>query len=204
MQGTESFVGNRDKLVTAINEGDFKTIDVMLAKGLDPNMKLANGRPLLVQAIIQNQLKVANLLLNKGADKTRTDEQNKTALDHAKDSGNVRAWILLDPDKQNTERAILIDAVKKKRILKVGSQLENGTDPNFLDLGNSGETPLTLALELKANLVAERIAAWKDPLEITDTNVNLANQTGMRPLTKAKSQGLSDLIQLLESLGAKE
>ncbi len=204
LQGGESFTGQRDKLVTAINEGDVAAVEALLAKGLSPNAKLDNGRTLLIHSTIQNQLKVSNLLLKKGADKNMPDAQNKTALDYARESENLRAWILLDPEKHNTERAVLIDAVKKKRILKVGTQLENGTDPNFTDLANQGETPLTLALELKASLVAERIAGWRDPLDITNTNVNLANQTGVKPLTKAKSQGLSDLIPLLESLGAKE
>lgn len=204
LKKSESFIGSRDKLVTAINEGDYATLEAMIAKGLDPNTKLENGRTLLIQATIQNQIRVTSLLIKKGANPALTDLTNKTALDYAKDSGNLRAWILLDADKQNSERAILIDAVRKKRLLKVGTQLENGTDPNFVDLLNQGETPLTLALEIKASLVAEKIAAWKDPFEITNTDVNLANQSGVRPLTKAKSQGLSDLIPLLESLGAKE
>ncbi len=203
-RGGDSFTGQRDKLISAIEEGDHATIQAMIKKGLDVNLKLANGRTPLIHATVQSRVKIINLLLKHGANKALTDSQNKTALDYAKDSGDTRAWLLLDAEKQIQEKAILIAAIKSKRLLKVGTQLENGTDPNFADMANAGETPLTLALELKASLIAERIAGWKDPLEITNTDVNLANQTGVRPLTKARQQSLSDLIQLLESLGAKE
>lgn len=195
---------SRDKILTVIEEGDLEALRAALDAGLDPNFHLENGRTLLIHATVQNRLRLVKLLLIRGADRTLKGEDGMTALDQAVDSGNTRAQILLDPDRQAAAQGALMDAIRKKRNLKVNNLLEEGTDPNFVDGELQGESALTYALHVSSELVMETLTSWHDPLGLTDTDVNLVNASGETPLKIAKELKITPIIQLLESLGAKE
>ena len=75
-------------LLTAIQRGDLPTVNEYLNRGTSPNMVLANGAPILKNAVVSSSMPVAELLLSRGADVNARDTSGKTALFWAKQMKN--------------------------------------------------------------------------------------------------------------------
>jgi hypothetical protein len=75
-------------LFTAIQRGDKATVNEYLNRGTSPNEILANGAPLLKNAVVSSSMPVAELLLSRGADVNARDASGKTALFWARRMNN--------------------------------------------------------------------------------------------------------------------
>jgi ankyrin repeat protein len=199
----DEFRGKTDKVLEAIDADDTLKLEKLLADGVSVNATLPDGETLLIRAAKNGYARVVNLLVRRGADLKRMDSDNKTAADHARANGQTRALMLLDAEEHTKARAELIHAILNEEG-RVNKLLKDGVNPNFLDMQNSGESPLTLAIENARERSSKIIAKWKDSLEITSTDVNFANQSGVRPLAKARLKNQAPIVTLLESLGAKD
>ena len=75
-------------LLTAIQRGDVPTVNEYLNRGTNPNEIMANGAPMLKNAVMSSAMPVAELLLSRGADVNARDASGKTALFWAKRMNN--------------------------------------------------------------------------------------------------------------------
>jgi len=75
-------------LLTAIQRGDLPTVNEYLNRGTSPNEIMANGAPILKNAVVSSAMPVAELLLSRGADVNARDASGKTALYWAKRMNN--------------------------------------------------------------------------------------------------------------------
>ena len=75
-------------LLTAIQRGDVPTVTEYLNRGTSPNEIMANGAPMLKNAVTSSAMPVAELLLSRGADVNARDASGKTALFWAKRMNN--------------------------------------------------------------------------------------------------------------------
>ena len=75
-------------LLTAIQRGDLPTVNEYLNRGTSPNEIMANGAPILKNAVVSSAMPVAELLLSRGADVNIRDASGKTALYWAKRMNN--------------------------------------------------------------------------------------------------------------------
>lgn len=126
------------KLIDLIQQGDVDSLKKELEEGLDPNMHIISGDNFslpLVEAIIENQIEVARLLLDFGADINALNSYNVNGLDAAVSASNVEAvTFLLDAGAEilsghahgisPLNRAILNQDVEIVTLL-----LEAGADP---------------------------------------------------------------------------
>jgi ankyrin repeat protein len=199
----EIFEGTKNAIDEAITADDPKALGAILAGGVDVNSTLEGGQTLLIKAAVNGSVRVVHLLLRKGADVKRTDAEGKTARERASEKGVQRVLVLLDPTEQEKVRAELVALINEPG-RNITATLNKGADPNFIDTQNNGESPLTLAIEKGNERAAKILAKWRDSFEVTNIDVNFANQGGMRPLAKARVKNLSAIVSLLESLGAKE
>jgi len=75
-------------LLTAMQRGDLPTVNEYLNRGTSPNEIMANGAPILKNAVVSSAMPVAELLLRRGADINARDASGKTALFWARSMNN--------------------------------------------------------------------------------------------------------------------
>jgi len=88
--GTTAFAGgNKTPLHQAAKDGDLETVrELIINQRVDPNITLPeNGKTPLHYAASCDNIRLAKLLINWGADTTITDNRGRTALHHAAASG---------------------------------------------------------------------------------------------------------------------
>ena len=70
-----------------IKKGDVDGLRTALADGLDPNISNENGWTLLMLAAVEGAVPIGKLLLEGGADRSRTNAKGATAESIATDRG---------------------------------------------------------------------------------------------------------------------
>jgi ankyrin repeat protein len=212
LQSSGSYQGQKPETPEAImayliETGDLAGLRARLDDGLDRNMRVLQGRTLLIHATIQQKGALMAELIRREADRTLKDESGRTALEHAQDLGFIRGWILLDDEKRAFENAQLLKFVKRRSSQKVEDQLRYGADPNFRD--ENGEPLIHIAIRQftrfpDAMNVIEVLARWQDPDQLNSINLYQSNAGGESALALAHSLELNPVIELLTSLGVKE
>lgn len=138
------------RFLQAAREGDRKTIERALARGVSPNAKDELGRSALLLATGESgSLELVQLLHEKGAALDDPDRTGRAAISWAAAEGrtDVVRWLAehgaeIDrPDGE--ERTPLWHAVTRERVETVELLLERGADPNRGD--RFGDTPLMMA-----------------------------------------------------------
>ncbi|KAL3098681.1 hypothetical protein niasHS_000468 [Heterodera schachtii] len=75
--------------IIGCQEDRFACVEKMLlSPGVDLNIVDTHGKTPLMHAIVYNRTNIANLFITNGADKQKTDNFGKTALDYARESKN--------------------------------------------------------------------------------------------------------------------
>lgn len=190
-----------------IETGDLDGLRARLNAGADKNMRVTQGRTLLIHATVQQKAALMAELIQRQADVALTDEGGKTALQQAQDLGFIRGWILLDDEKRIYENAQLLKFVKRRSSQKVEEQLRNGANPNYKD--ENGEPLIHLSIQQLPSFpgamnVIEILARWKDPDKLNSIDLVQANGGGETPLALARRLELKPVIELLTVLGVKE
>ena len=145
-------------------DSDIEDADVLaevraaLDAGASPNARNDWGDTLLLQAVQNNRLGVARLLLARGADVNLPDEDGSTPL--------IRACSINDISADKTQSLVEF----------VGLLLQNKADPNRRN--HAGETALTLAAAQGRGNIVQTLLRGKADFRLT-------NKAGATPLQLA-------------------
>ena len=132
-------VGSFDErgLITAVEENDFYSIQVLLANGVDPNAKTERGVPVIIRAISMGNLRVLEALLAAGAETDLADREGQTPLMRAIEHGNKHVFLFFLNHETDLEardqkgdtalmKAALAGSVRRVRV-KSPSSLRSST-----------------------------------------------------------------------------
>ncbi len=206
---------------TSIAKDDIDMIIKLAEKGANLNQILSNGRTALIEATIQNRLRIMIELMKRGADVEQLSREAKNASQYALEMAGLdsdgkanvtRAMVILNPALAASERIAFMkysgrgSADQLMRLLK-----EVGLDPNYRD--EQGNTPLTFAIRKRKTHSVQVLVHWADCpdesvkascLKLTATDVNFPGSDGIKPLTLAKQLGANELIPILIDAKAVE
>jgi hypothetical protein len=140
-----------EKLVLAASQGDYATVDALLARGVDPDgASEKHGATALMNAAAQGHARIVQRLLDAGADKGQVNRFGADARTNAAYYGKEAiAKVLLakgaNPNGSGAPNAVtpLTGAAQSGSLAIVQALLDAGADPNQ---GGAGElTPLLAA-----------------------------------------------------------
>ncbi len=196
-----------EEVVQAINGDDVSALSSLIPARWDTGRVLKNGRTPLTEAAYLGKLAVVSALLALGADPSAPDANGEAATSFAEANPGLRR--ILFPDWERQQKAALVLAIVGNDFSTVRQLLSDGIPPNFVlsqaelqvdvDDAFEGETPLTLAIQLKNNNVIRTLLQPSFP-----TDVNGANARGDTPLRLARGLGLSGVERMLLQRGAVE
>lgn len=206
---------------TSIAKDDVDRVIELIDSGVDLNRILPNGRTALIDATIQNRLRIMIELMKRGADVEQLSKEGKKASQYAVEMAGLdsngqtnitRTMVILNPALAASERIAFMkysgrgSADQLMRLLK-----EVGLDPNYRD--EQGNTPLTFAIRKRKMLSLQVLVHWTDCpdesvkascLNLTATDVNFPGSDGIRPLALAKQLGADELVSVLIEANAVE
>lgn len=159
----------------AAKEGNFRTVETLLAEGADVNAKDEYGNTPLHEAATWSHDAIAKLLLKKGANVNAKAKFGATPLHKAAGHGNYRT---------------LSDSREVLELL-----LANGADVNARDA--HGDTPLH---DAAANTNGRN--EWIEFLVARGADVHAKNNDGKTPLDIAVKVVNTDAIAVLQTLSA--
>jgi outer membrane protein OmpA-like peptidoglycan-associated protein len=140
--------GNEKVMFDAVKKGDTAKVESLLDKGVSPDLKLEDGRSILMLAAYLGHSDIAGLLIDKGADVNAKDKDGKTALMYTAETGNIEMARLL---------------------------LEKSADLNAVD--NTGKTALQIAQENYQSAMVEFLSNWGKPPTSADTSTPAVTET---------------------------
>ena len=215
-------------LIRAAQEGDKKTVELLLDRGTDIEAKTNDGLTALICAASEGHTETVELLLDKGADIEAKSNDSRTALILAASEGYPETvGLLLDKgadieaDEEDGWRALHF-AASEGHTETVGLLLDKGADIESKD--SNGVTALIQAAGLgKKETVALLIEKGADieattnkggtPLFVavangqmecvkmligTGANVNVKNKEGKTLLMRAEEQGHTEIVKYLK------
>lgn len=226
VQSGEVFQGKNPETIeeliqTSIAKDDVDMVIELAEKGANLNQIFSSGRTALIEATIQNRLRIMIELIKRGADIEKLGREGKNASQYALEmagldsdgQGNVtRTMVILNPALAASKRTAFMkysgrgSADQLMRLLN-----EVGLDPNYRD--EQGNTPLTFAIRKRKTLSVQVLVHWADCpdesvkancLKLTATDVNLPGSDGIKPLRLAKQLGADELIPILIDAKAVE
>lgn len=123
-------------LLRQIEKGDYEAVELFLEAGFSPHSKSDSGVPLLSLAVRQKHLKVAQILIEKGADiNTASQDRGNTPLMDAAAAGDIDCLnyliengAALDGQSKNGQSALILAAGQNhldcaKRLLDAGANI---------------------------------------------------------------------------------
>jgi len=193
------------QLIIASDKGEIKTVESLLKKNVYIHAQDSEGRCAIVAAAYKNHLEIVDLLINAGADVNMKDNTLQSAY-------------LISTIEGYTELL--------KKTLKAGADVhstdsDNGT--GLIRASDRGHVEIIREL-LKTDIRVNHVnrMGWialheailfgdggKRHTEVVrllvdaGADVNLPDKDGATPLAHAKKKGFTDIIKILESLGAK-
>lgn len=183
-------------LQLAVWNGNCSEVLAALDDGADPNSRGIGGHPLLLAATFQGHLRLAQMLLDHGAD-PGASPLRPSALEAAIRSGHTRiAYALLKsgvvPQWQDAHLAALCGRTRLlRRFLKTGVEVNR--------LGGVGGT-VAVTLAMAAAFAGE--TSTIQTLVECGADVDLGNENGWTALHSATSCGHTEVVKLLLSFGA--
>jgi len=192
----------------AIIKEDLNLIEQIILNGQNINGELKNGRTPLTEACEWRKWNSLKKLLSLGADLNLTDKFNKTTIDYATNSPQLKR--ILNPALETLLENHILDTIKNKKTLQLKKYLEDEI-PNlnfYLDYAkhgaqidelDQGQTLLTWLVTKKNELIIRTLTLPKYQLDL-----NLKNKQGEAPLKMAKNLSYTNIELLLTKLGAYE
>ncbi|AXH62617.1 MULTISPECIES: ankyrin repeat domain-containing protein [Providencia] len=194
-----------NSLVSLAEQGNLQSVKSLVEQGVDIEQRDSRQRTALMGATHENHLEVARFLIEQGADVNARDNMQDSPYLYAGARGLQEILVLTlqhGADLKSTNRyggTALIPAAERGHVATVKTLIDAGVDVNHVN--RLGWTALIEAIILGdgsdkyAQIVTELIKGGAD--------VNLADGSGISPLTLAKSKGYRNLIEILERSGAK-
>lgn len=159
------------RAIVAIQDGDAVGLQAELRAGLDPNV-LAEGSPLLLFCVSENQPQLVPVLVSAGADLKWRHPESLNTLGHVcvfNDKPRVLEALLaagLDPDMPGTragdkfaiEASPLIAAASEGKMEMVQILIRGNANLNFVDARNG--TPVSRAWEAKHEEIARLLEGY--------------------------------------------
>lgn len=189
-------------LFDAVNAGQAEVVERALAEGVNPNaLSGDNEHSLLTAAVRANQVEIARLLLQAGADVHYVEPNSRNALNYAAGGGNVALVELLleagaDPLTHTNHGAYPIhDAIwsgKTAAAIKLIPYYETlGYNPD----GKGNGYPVCMAIgRRQANVVQAFLEAGVDPNDPLFADKPL--------LVRAAQSGSEEIVRMLLKAGA--
>ncbi len=184
-------------LYLAVQRGDLDQLERHIHWGADINQPNIDGQMPLHVAATKGRIVVTKLLLKHAADIDALDSAGHSPLYAAIMSGRaqmaqylLKRGATIDPDQLLME--MTNNGVTKRDVMEL--LLINGADINHL--GESGQTPLILAITKSELLMTKRLIAH-------GADVNQAGGSGRSPLEIATESSNSEIIRLLQRNGAR-
>ncbi|RJP17627.1 MAG: hypothetical protein C4520_15990 [Candidatus Abyssobacteria bacterium SURF_5] len=184
----------------AVKNGHIETVEAFLEEDAVANDKGYLGELLLVAAT-ENQLDIAGMLLDNGAETGKTDVMGMPPLMHAVDMQNWQmADLLLESGadvnfKNRMGWNVLTMAVLDENAQMVEKFLDYGADINVRSA--EGWTPLMAACNVGNTQIAELLISRGADMNIRDKN-------GHTAMGWAAHKGHIDVVRALQSAGARE
>jgi uncharacterized protein len=191
--------GNRP-LAEAAKIGNRDAVRSLLNGRAKDEVAGAESSAALIWAATRNDLAMADILLQAGADPNGANDYGATALYAAAASADpaMTAKLLASGADANTHlqsgETPLMAAALRGNLATVRALLEGGADPNLQE-NNGGQTALMWAISERQAAVAEELIRHK-------ADVNLASKNGSTPLMFA-AQGDLKAARLLLAAGAQ-
>jgi ankyrin repeat protein len=140
---------DRDALFAAIRRGATGDVERLIAKGVSPNARDAQGTPALMAAALFADADIVELLLKRGADPNVADESGATALmwsvpDRAKIQSLLERGAAVDARSDTGRTALLVAASYPGTVDVLRLLLARGADLRAQD--RAGTTALALAV----------------------------------------------------------
>lgn len=124
-----------DSLVQAARAGHLETVNVLLARGINPDAPDNDGLKALEQAARNGHLDVVNILLENGADPDANREVGSTALRQAAVSGHIDIvkTLLAHGAKPGNSPGVLVEVIGYGYLAIIEALLAHGADPDAYD-----------------------------------------------------------------------
>lgn len=185
------------RLLLAADGGDLESVTSLLESGVDPNVVDEDGWTALLFATVQRHGDVISALLDAGADAAIPTRDGVTPVQVAVQIGNLDALRrLLEAGayiEQEVSSAVLLLAIANEERETVDLLLEAGASADAQD-PESGETALTMALQLSAEAATKLIHSGAD--------VNQQTGNGVAPIHVTTASGDLETSRLLLDSGA--
>lgn len=194
-----------NSLVSLAEQGNLQAVKSLVEQGANIEQRDLRQRTALMAATHENRVDVARYLIERGADVNAKDNMQDSPYLYSGARGLQDILLLTlknGADLKSTNRyggTALIPAAERGHVTTVKTLIDAGVDVNHVN--RLGWTALIEAIILGdgsdkyAQIVTELIKGGAD--------VNLADGSGISPLTLAKSKGYRNLIEILENSGAK-
>ncbi|EPQ5229942.1 ankyrin repeat domain-containing protein [Providencia huaxiensis] len=194
-----------NSLVSLAEQGNLQAVKSLVEQGANIEQRDLRQRTALMAATHENRVDVARYLIERGADVNAKDNMQDSPYLYSGARGLQDILLLTlknGADLKSTNRyggTALIPAAERGHVTTVKTLIEAGVDVDHVN--RLGWTALIEAIILGdgsdkyAQIVTELIKGGAD--------VNLADGSGISPLTLAKSKGYRNLIEILERSGAK-
>jgi len=188
-----------ERMIQAVEDGEFKEVKLLLDRGMDPNTTDPRGNSILMIAARKGEAEIVSLLVKRRANVGQRSPLGDTALLMASLNGDLRVirTLLTAGGELNPKQgwsplhyaafAGKADAVRL--FLDVGAEKDQPA-PN-------GYTPLMLAAR-NGHLEAAKAILYADP------DVNFRTQDGQTALRIARKGDMKELEALLVRAGAVE
>jgi ankyrin repeat protein len=181
------------ELMEAARIEDLATVNVLLRKGTDVNVKEASGSTALMVAAFKGNLEIVKVLMDKGADVNLKDKAGGTALSRAISFNHMDiAQFLLEKGAKDDNSLFLAITFNYTSIMR--GILKNGINVNNSNNRN-GQMPLMFATSI----------GRADMVEILINNgaeVNITDNEGMTALMYAVKNGHLAIAKSLLDQGA--
>ncbi|ENU1226854.1 MULTISPECIES: ankyrin repeat domain-containing protein [Providencia] len=194
-----------NSLVSLAEQGNLQAVKSLVEQGANIEQRDLRQRTALMAATHENRVDVARYLIERGADVNAKDNMQDSPYLYSGARGLQDILLLTlknGADLKSTNRyggTALIPAAERGHVTTVKTLIDAGVDVDHVN--RLGWTALIEAIILGdgsdkyAQIVTELIKGGAD--------VNLADGSGISPLTLAKSKGYRNLIEILERSGAK-
>ena len=163
---------------------------LLLQNGANPNIKTKNGKMILLNQVMNNNLETVYYLLEANANPNIVDEKGYTPLDYAHNN-DIRTLLLAngaDPNYKN----YLIYALQTQNKEFFDNLLEVGADTEKQN--NYGKTPVFYINSEEELLKLKNYGA----------NLNHIDNNGITPILHFTLKNNKKMVELLKNNGAKE